>query len=337
MNTIPCLHPFRLLLTLSLFFVAGCATTGQPKSGGEATARTNVVTTATGRVTLEQGPESLANTARSLGVQKSGGIVVMHGLGFESLPALSWKDRKFEDAVHELAGHAGSGLSMAAGYAFLHPMGYEVLNAWDTAKVIPPALAQQQVAIAFGNGTKLSSAMAFLSQVSGQSILVDNAVADARTGEVWLPTLPLSSVLDAILKSARVPPESVAVESAEGLVFIRSRGNRSAPLLLGAQDDSLNKRVSVFLPKGPENDGPFPFYFNAIPLGELLPTLSRQLGVPVTAGAEFEVLPVEQSVWMNQPREQVIKYLIAQWPAPGIGYRWDGQGIVIERYTPAPK
>lgn len=288
-----------------------------------------------GRVSLEQGPESLANTARKMGEQKSGGIVVMHGLGFESLPALSWKDRKFDEAAQELAGHTGAALQLAGGYAFLYPMGYELLNTWNTAQLIP-SIADTKVTVAFGNGTKLSSAMAFLSQVSGISILVDNAVADARTGEIWLPSLPLSTVLDAVLKSARVTPESVVVESGDRLVFIRSRANRSAPMLLGQGAAELGKRVSVSLPKAMGTDERFEFIFNAIPLGELLPGLSRQLGVPVTAGPEFDVLPVEQSSWVDQPREMVIKYLIAQWPASGIGYRWDGNGIVIERYTPTP-
>lgn len=334
MNTIPCPSLRLLMLPVLALYLSACATSGTAKPDAKAPEKVAVVTNATGKVSLEQGPESLANVARAMGAQQSGGIVVMHGLGFETMPALSWSHRNFDDAAHELAGHAGCALSNGPGYAFLHPMGYEVLNSWDTGLSLPTGVGDVPLSIAFGNGTKMSSAMAFLSQVSGVTVLVDNAVADARTGEIWLPTLPLSTVLAAVLKSARITPDSVAIETADRLVFFRSRANRSTPVLLGERNDSLTQRVSVHLPKPTASDGPFPFYFNAIPLGELLPNLSRQLGIPVSAASDCAVLPVEQCLWVNQPREMVLKYLIAQWPAPGIGYRWDGNGVVIERAGP---
>jgi len=331
MNTIPCPSLRLFLLSLLALYISGCATSGTAKPDTKAAEKVAVVTNATGKVSLEQGPESLANVARAMGAQQSGGIVVMHGLGFETVPALSWSHRKFDEAAHELAGHAGCALSNGPGYAFLHPMGYEVLNTWDSSLSLPAGMGDVPVSIAFGNGTKMSSAMAFLSQVSGVTVLVDNAVADARTGEIWLPTLPLSTVLAAVLKSARITPESVVMETADRLVMFRSRANRSTPALLGDGNDALKQRVTVHLPKATAADGPFPFYFNAIPLGELLPNLSRQLGIPVSAASDCAILPVEQCLWVNQPREMVLKYLIAQWPAPGIGYRWDGNGVVIER------
>ncbi len=334
MNKNPVLRILTLVVALALGLGSGCATTGSEVKTGKSAKKTARVTAITGRVSLEQGPETLGNTARAIGAQHSGGIVVMHGLGFESVPALAWKDRKFEEALHELAGHAGSALTTTPDYGFLHPQGYEVLNSWNFVGLLPPALAETPVEVAFGNGTKLSSAAAFLGHVSGVSVIVDNAVADARTGEIWLPSLPLATVLDALMKSARVTPESVVVETGERLVFIKSRSNRSTPVLTGASSDALKERVTVYLPAAPKEEGHFEYFFNALPIGELAPRLSRQMGIPVTLSPEFEVLPVEQTVFIDQPREVVLKYLIAQWPAPGIGYRWDGTGVVLERHTP---
>jgi hypothetical protein len=324
-----------LLLTLALG-LAGCATTPRPpKEVTAPSAPTAAKTTvSTGKVTLEQGTDTLANAVRRMALQQAGGIVLMHGLGFESIGPISWSNTGFDQATQALAQAAGVMLSPAEGYAFLHPQGYEVLNTWNLGSVLPAELAQRPVSIGLGNGTKLSSAIAFLSRAAGTTVIVDNAVADARTGELWLPSLPLASVLDAVLKSTRVTPESVAVTAEDGVVFIRSRASRTTPRLIGATSPQLGERVNVYLPTPLGADGKFNFNFAATSLDEVKPTIEAQLGVPLSYAGEFGQLPIEQCTFINLSRETVIKYLIAQWPASGIGYRWDGQGITLERFKP---
>jgi hypothetical protein len=258
--------------------------------------------------------------------------VLMNGMFYETLQPLQWRGRRFDDAVADLAAQVEAKVDSSGGYAFLYPGGYELLTAWNLSGQLPPEAASVTVSAGFGNGTKLSSALAFLSDATGITLLADNAVADSRTGEMWLPPMPLPAVLEALLKSARVPPEHLTVQSTPSLAMFRSRGSRSAAKLLGPAAPALQERVSVYLPQRKEADQRFAMVFQAVPLRDLLPVLSQQMGVPVRAAGALQELPVEQCVFINQPRAVVMEYLIGQWPAPGIGYRWDGEGVVIERY-----
>lgn len=326
-----------LLLPLAMTIFAGCAST--PEGGAEQSVDPAPATpritnnAATGKVTLERPLDALVNTVRLMGEQESGGIVLMHGLGFETAGPYDWKNRGFGDAVQELANDAGLALSTSGPYAFLYPAGYEVLDTWQL-EAIPGAGDSNVGGIAFGHGTKLSSALAFLGHSTGVTIIVDNAIADARTGEMWLPSLPLRTVIEAVFKGARVPPGSVQVETGNNLIYFRSSGNQSTPRMIGASAPELEATATVYLPYLPEKREAFPMLFAARTLGEILPALSRQLGITVDVAPGFEELPVEQCVFINQPRATILNYLIAQWPAPGIGYRWTGTGVSIERFTP---
>jgi hypothetical protein len=124
------------------------------------------------------------------------------------------------------------------------------------------------------------------------------------------------------------------VTAEDGVVFIRSRASRTTPRLIGATSPQLGERVNVYLPTPLGADGKFNFNFAATSLDEVKPTIEAQLGVPLSYAGEFGQLPIEQCTFINLSRETVIKYLIAQWPASGIGYRWDGQGITLERFKP---
>ena len=328
-----------VLLAISL--LAGCASTpdaSAPETSAPAgqepapaTPRANV-SGSSGKVTIEQPLTALVDIVRLFGQQEAGGIVLMHGLGFETAGPFSWKNRAFNDAVADFATAAGINLSMNPAYAFLHPQGYEILNDWAVPEVPGGAVPS---GVALGHGTKLSSATAFLSHITGVTILVDNVVADARAGEMWLPALPLHTVLEAVLKGARVPPSSVRVNVADRMVTILSAANKSEPRLIGPGAPELEARATVYLPSSPARPQLFSMSFEARTLSEVLPALSAQLGIPVEAAPGFGELPVEQCVFVDQPREAILRGLIAQWPAPGIGYRWTGAGVVIERYNAA--
>lgn len=324
---------------LLAMMVSACATTspegagaGEEKPAKGAKAPRVEVQVSTGKIDLEQGVETLADTVRKIGQAKAGGIVMLNGLGFETLQPISWKGRHFDDAVADIAQQVKCQVDSTGGYAFLFPQGYEVLNQWQLDGALPAEASGISTSAAFGNGTKVSSALAFLSNATGITLLADNAVADSRAGELWLPTLDLATVLEALLKSARIPPDSVTFQTGPGIVLFRSKGNRAAAARLGGEDaGALQQRVTVYLPEAPQEGGHFPMEFGATPLGQLLPQLSRQMGVPLQAGAGIAELPVEQCAFINQPRAMVLEYLINQWPAPGIGFRWEGGGVVIER------
>ncbi|MFM1920730.1 MAG: hypothetical protein RLZZ303_2364 [Candidatus Hydrogenedentota bacterium] len=334
---------FCLVSLLVVSLLAGCASTPESSSpdatapGRQESAPTKAranVSTPSGKVTIEQPLTALVDIVRLFGQQEAGGIVLMHGLGFETAGPFSWNNRAFNDAVADFATAAGINVSMNPAYAFLHPQGYEILNDWTVPEL--PGGAAVASGVALGHGTKLSSAAAFLSHITGVTILVDNVVADARTGEMWLPSLPLHTVLEAVLKGARVPPSSVRVSVAERMVMIQTVANKSELQRIGPGVPELEARATVYLPSSPARPQLFSMSFEARTLSEVLPALSAQLGIPVEAASGFGELPVEQCVFVDQPRDAILRGLIAQWPAPGIGYRWTGSGVIIERFSTAP-
>ena len=326
-----------ILAALPALLAVSCATTPEADVAAD-TAVEPAQTGAAVPFNVEAGPLALA--VRSVGEQYREGIVLMAGMDGVSMPARSFELATADAVVTWIAETAGLQRSDGDGYTFLYPDTYGVLN---TVSVdgLPAAFGDLRAAVAFGTDTPLFDALAFLSETLGVAIVADQAVAESPLGEVALDTSPLPVILEALLKSARVPPDAFEVDSAADFVLIRSVANPARRTLLlneralsSADRAMLSRRVSVRLP-APSNDPDVMIgRFGAQPLGELLGELSRQLGVPVRAADGVETLPVNPMVLPDVTTRTALELIIAQWPVDAFGYRVDAGGVLIHAVAP---
>ncbi|MBI1320817.1 MAG: hypothetical protein GC168_17980 [Candidatus Hydrogenedens sp.] len=276
----------------------------------------------------------LSEAVREIGKQQAGGIVLMHGLGYETLPEVAWKNTAFDAALADIEGKTGLLAEATPYYTFLYPAGYEALLGTDMTPQAHPSLWNASASIALADGAVLASALAFLSHTTGVTFVADNAIAEARAGELWLPEAPATVLLDALLKSARVPVSGVKVESGDGYLFLHTDRPQPETLLNGTlltpvQQNWLNEAVTVYLPEAPSG-GRLPLAFEPKPLAEMAPVLARQLGAQVTFERGLEDLPVNQCALLNLPRSRVLDLLIRQWLVPRFGYEVTDLGIHIK-------
>ena len=96
---------------------------------------------------------------------------------------------------------------------------------------------------------------------------------------------------------------------------------------LGAGEQALLQRVvSLEVPRA---TGEMTFYRTASKLGEVLPELSRQLGIPVEAAPALREFPVNWTVMHDVRVETAILLLIRQWPLERFGYEVYPDRILI--------
>lgn len=278
----------------------------------------------------------LSEAVRQIGNQRAGGVVLMHGLGYQTIPEVDWDKTSFTDALKDIVQKAG--LQRAAGpyYDFLYPAGYEPLLDINMASRSHASVQQASASLALGDGATLASALALLSHSTGVTVVADNAIGEARTGELWLPASPLPVLLDAILKSARVPAADAQVESGENYLLLHT-GQPQPDTLLNAAALTpdlrawLDAPATVYLPEPPAASGRLPLMFAPRTLAESATALSQQLGMRVSIEHGIEDLPVNQCTLINLPRHRVLDLLIRQWLVPQFGYEVTPEGVTIRR------
>lgn len=273
-------------------------------------------------------------TVRSLGAASTGGIVLMNGL--ENIPAgpYSVQEKHFSAIVESIAKDIGCEVETASGYYFLYPPTYQELTAVSLPTELHGSFDQMRVTAAFGSDTPLFSALALLSRGLKTTLVADNAIAESRIGELSLTNVTLAQALEALLKSARVQAGAFDVSSSKEFVFLHSlRNGQSQRLhsgangLTGPQRRILDKKVSVSLPVA--TGGELSTY--AEPLGAVLDSLSRQLGVRVRAESGMESFPVNPVVMTDVRVESAMDLLVGQWLRPEYGYEMTATGILIRR------
>jgi len=324
--------PSILMFLLPVVLVAGCATTpGEPGAP-----EPDVPKDRFPEVTLELPSDSLRHAVRQLGEQYPAGLVLMHGLGDRMLPALAWDDDPYETVVAGLAEAANITYRREPYYYFLYPARYESLLGVSFAGRLPAHMEGRSAGLDFGAGTKLYNVLALLGATLDITLVADNAVAEARCGEVALARAPLAIGLEALFKSARIPPDAFEVDAtAEYTFFARAgaSGERSflhkPEALTAAQRERLEQRVTLILPHQPPEPGRLPLYETATPLGEVLESLSRQLGVTVRAEAELTEFPVNPCVFNEVRVQTALDLLLRQWLVHDFVYEFDGEGILI--------
>lgn len=264
----------------------------------------------------------------------TGGIVIMNGAGRDIVSGQKFKGLSATAFAEKLASAGGLKIAATPHYTFLYPEGYEVLP--ETRFAFSGALAPMEATAIFGDGTRMYNALAILSQSLGVSIVADNIVADILCGEVVIRDAPLSTVIEALLRSARATADAVVVEATDEYIFLRATGNNSptdALLVSGAltaqQSALLANRVDIFLPAAAKRPGTAVFVQEAMTLGKALGTLERQLGVPVRAEDALLSLPVNYTVLNGVTVHAALNLIVRQWPMDRFGFTIGDDGITL--------
>jgi hypothetical protein len=333
-RTCSCIGAFALVALA----MVGCATAGkttakakekQPSPEGTAATKVNVAT---------EGGEHLGLVVRRMGAESGVGIVLMQGLEWRQTRALNASNQPLGDVAQQLAAEFNGKVQTCPAYVFLYPTGYEMLEQVSLAGALDPSIEELPLGIAFGAGTPMYTVLAMIGRTLKTTLVADNAIAQAECGELSLPEMPLRVVLEAVLKSARVPGDAIEVRSDAQSTFIHSRGLPTAEsvvlnesTLTDEQRGILDARVSVELPYPQSDATDLTVFPGASTLEEILPSLSRQLGVTVTAEPALAKVPVNPMVAHEVPRGMVLELLIRQWLEPFYGYTVEPDRIVIRR------
>ncbi len=288
------------------------------------------------RISLAFETGILGNIVRSIGEESGGGVVLMHGLEDTVVENIQINNAQMREALSRLAEKSETIVHETPHYYFILAPGFEVLNNVSLRGELDPIYNDVTAEFVFGYDTPLFMTFAWISHALDMTIVGDNEVAEARSGELALGQAPLATGLEALLKSSR--SVNFHVDSTEEYIFIYSgnQGHRQDMLLndgdlTAAQQEVLDRRVDVFLPEPPDTPDGIKVSPGAQPLGEVLDTLSRQLGVLVVAEPGLDAIPVNPAVFRNVRVSTALDLLIRQWLMPIYGYEITHDRIVIRQ------
>jgi hypothetical protein len=286
------------------------------------------------KVTLDVAAGIVSDAIRAVGAAHGGNLVLMSGAEPGVVPAQQFKRAELSQVATRIAAAANLAVQETPDYYFLFLPGYEPLVDVSLTGAIPQEYGRQRTDVTFGYGLRLYTAFAWMSYALDRSIVADNSIADARCGELALQHVPLESAIEAILKSARV--NSYALDSTDEYIFIHVPSNTSPPeALLNAnpleenQRQLLDRTVSLVLPNAPSPGKPLEMQQHTSQLGEVLESISQQLGVTVVAESGLEKLPVNPVVMTNVRLSTALDLVIRQWLIPNYGYQVTHDRIVI--------
>jgi hypothetical protein len=338
MRTIGTIRIFGTIFAL-LLLTAGCAgKRDTPSRDAVDTTAAPPSAEAFPKVSFElREPAALVEVVRRVGEETGGGLVMMNGLGEYLVQPFTAQRKDYRDFVRTLAQSTGMLYRQTPYYYFLYPEGYETLCDVTLAGAIHPRFETVAAQVAFGDSTALFNAFSVLGHSLGVTIVADNAVAESRCGELTLPEAPLSAILEAMLQSARVPPGAFQMESNDEYILIRSSQNQPPAKICLNQDELspeeqafLERRVNVMLPEASGKNAPA-FYPSPTNLGRALGTLSRQLGIPVTAETKMHAIPVNPCSFTDVRIATALELIIRQWPVPEFGYEVRDGAIHLRR------
>jgi len=282
---------------------------------------------------------SLGEIAAVVAEQGAGPLVLMNGIQDRVLPVPAFGKGKFADAVSQLAAAGGYTMFTGPEFFFLYPSGYEALLGVSFEGKLDPAYAKKKLPLTLGFDTPVYAALALIAHALDITIVADNVVAAAKSGAVALEEVPLTTALTALLMSARISGDAFAVESTPNYIFIRAQQNPAGAAIIingdsltPEQNALLDTPVSLMLAQT-RDDKKLELSYGARPLRSVLPTLSEQLKVPVSASPELGEMPVNPVVMNNVTLRQAMELFIRQWPMPWYGYRVIGNELRIERIS----
>jgi len=322
------------LLAVSLLLV-GCATSGESKTGPVPPLEGISTPPAFGEVTFEHEMGAMGEVIRAYGAKVGGGIVLMSGLEERMAQKVSFKGIPYQEAVAVLAGMINCDYIHTGHYFAILPAEYRTLQYMNVREQMGEPYKAVSASVAFGAKTELFKVFSILGKSLDITIIADNYIAEARCGEIFLSDSPLPVVLEAILQSARISPESFTVESTPEYIFIKAVKNKDSsscllnPSSLTAQQKTLlDTSVSLFLPDVKTVEQA-PFLGQPILLEDALRPLTEQLGVEIVAQRKLAEIPINPCVMNHVRLETALNLLLRQWPLPDFGFEVQENRILI--------
>jgi hypothetical protein len=330
------------LALLSLAVMAGCSTTPKTVQDTPTPVPEPVVSSEAGdrlkeyTFMLEKQPLGLA--VREVVRITEVNLVLMNGLENYPLDRVEVVSSTIEDILDLLSKQIGFKIQDSGSYFFLYAPDYEPLT---QVHVDPTQLgphARLKTTAGFGADTPLFNVFALLGRSLDTTIVGDNAVADSACGELHLRDVTLTEALEAVFKSARVQQFNFRVQGTEEYLFFYSPGNRQRTrFTTGATPPSgvdLAAKCNLQLLFLDTGDGKFEGQLASSRLNEVLPDLSRQLGISVSAEPALHKLPVNPVIMTNVSRKTALELLIRQWLLPEFGYDYTEDGIRLRYLGP---
>ncbi len=328
-----------ILLAGGLAALGGCTSTGRVNTEKPAAPATdarvvdmNAVRADFPQISLDAGAHAtLGDAFRHVGETFGGGAALTAGLEERPAPAAGVGHTGFVPGLERLVKPYDCRLQVTPFYVFVYPEGYESLAALTLAGKASPRFDATPASFAIGAGTDLFNAFALLGDSLKMTIVADNIVADAWCGEVFLENAPVSAIVEALLKSSRVAPDLIEVESTDDYIFVRSAANQSrTPSCLNREQLTAEQAAILQAPltlRLPDTGAAFAFQAEPATLARVLPDLSRALGIPVTADEAMGRLPVNITAFHDIPTETALDLLVRQWLLPRYGYRIQNGGL----------
>ena len=317
----------------------GCATGPNGPETPEDAAPAALPTGPQPRVSFSADQARLGQVMRRIGEESGGNVVLMHGMEDTAVAGVNLNRAELRQAVSQVAEKADAAVQEAPLYYFVFAPGFEVLTNVSLRGELDPVYNDISAQFVFGYDTPLFMVFAWISQALDITVVGDNEVAEARSGELALGEVPIATGLEALLKSSR--SVNFHVDSTPEYIFIYSgrQGHRRSMLLNEGdlderQREILDRRVDVHLPEPPESPNAIKVLPGAQPLSEMLDSLSRQLGVLVVAEPGLESIPVNPAVFRNVRVSTALDLLIRQWLMPAYGYQITYDRIVIRQRRP---
>lgn len=287
-------------------------------------------------VHIERGPLGLA--LRRISRETGANLVLMSGVEEFRTGPFDFQNKTPAIMVKEAIAPAEYNTYLGTHYTFVAPPGYEALNAWEMGNRLAELNRDNRVDFFIGGGTPLYSALALLGHSLSVTLVADNAIAESLAGEINLHGATLDTALEALLRSCRIVPGTVNIETGPGYAFIYSKSNSMAanPMLNtgslpGAIATKLSSPVSFTLPQAITSTSEIQGRRGATPLQEVLPTLRAQLGIPVTATADAGRLPVNPMAVRGVTAMTALDLVVRQWLVPAFGYEVTESGVHFRR------
>lgn len=326
----------RIAFVGLLGLLVSCASTPATDQAQKNLAAVKPLTQDEAKHTAEYLKQSLGLILRDLGTKTTDGLVLMNGLENVAIAQFQVTEQTTAQALSSLSRLTGVATHLTPYYTFVYDPTYETLVTLQIEQALPAIYRETLVDISIGADTPLFSALALLGHSTGLTLVADNAIGDAKCGELSLPNVPLPQALEALLQSARIPQTSVGLRVDDDYLFFYSAGHAFATNLLKEPISPTDRRalkescsISLLVYTTPDNQ--VSSQLGASRLHSVLPELSLQLGMPVRATEEILHLPVNPVVMNDVSRATALELMMQQWLVPAFRYQVQDGTILIFR------
>ncbi len=287
-------------------------------------------------------PVLLNVVIRKLGVKYPVSIALLNGVESRWVQ-IDKPEKSLEQFLSQVISSTGLVYYCDKGYYFLYPsefVAYRELAEYSFAKMMPWKFKDIKVTAGFGVDTRLYNVLNSLNYTYGCNLVADNTLAELPIGEVVANQLSLDLVLDMVIKSARISPQSLRICAGEDFVFLYTTLNKNSLILEDCKcfeedgvPERLKRKVTFSVPEIVSKGKTLPFYNSAKPLEDVVSVISAQLGVGVELQAGTEELPINPMYLSNVSVKKVLDLLVYQWLDNKYSYIFDGDKVrfVVKR------